>query len=103
MARWLKEAFVRRLVSDREKLLAAQQVATMKALEVDERLSRLEVNLQEKNSAYEKQIELLNRELLTAHEENRELIRVQIAQVKAEMEAARAKLLAQAEAEPQRT
>ena len=93
MAQWLKEAFVRRLVSDRDKLLAAQQVATMKALAVDERLSRLEVSIQEKNSTYEKQVEQLSRELLTAREENRELIRAQINRLKSEMEANRARVL----------
>ena len=41
-------------------------------------------------------IEELNKELAAAREENRELIRERIAQVRAEMEAARSRVLAEA-------
>jgi hypothetical protein len=39
----------------------------------------------------------LSRELVVAKEENRELIRARIAQIKAEMTAARARMMAQTE------
>jgi hypothetical protein len=93
LAQWLKQAFVQRLVSDRQQLMAAQEVATRKVLAVDDRVARLELKIQEKNATYEKQIEQLNRALLTAREENRELIRAQIRLVKSEMEATRARIL----------
>ena len=93
LTQWFKQAFVQRLVSDRQQLMAAQEVATRKVLAVDDRVARLELKIQEKNATYEKQIEQLNRALLTAREENRELIRAQIRLVQAEMEATRARIL----------
>ncbi len=94
MSRWLKETFISRLLSERQNMLAVQEVATLKALAVDERLSKLETEIQEKNEAYQKRIDVLSRELLTAREENRELIRGQIAHLKAEMAAARKRIVA---------
>lgn len=97
LRRWLKQKLVRKLADDRARLLETQQAATRKVLSVDERLSRIEAQLQQQNRAYERRIEELTCELVAAKEENRELIRARIAQVKAEMETARARLLAQAE------
>ncbi len=96
LSRWLKQTFVRKLVSDRAELLETQHAATLKALAVDERLSRLEVQIQRQNLGYEQRIDELTRELAVAREENRELIRARIEQVKAEMAAARARLLREA-------
>ncbi len=97
LSQWLKGRLVRRLITDRAELLATQRAAALKALAVDERLARIERQLQQQNQAYERRIEALTREVLTAKEENRELIRSKITQVKAEMEAARARMLAQAD------
>jgi uncharacterized coiled-coil protein SlyX len=80
-------------VRDREDLRATQHAATLKVLAVDERLARLEAKIQKETASYEKQIEQLSRELLTAREENLELIRAQIRLLKSEMEAARARVL----------
>ena len=63
---------------------------------LDNRLARIEAQIHQQNEAYLRRIDDLNRELAAAREENRELIRERIAQVKAEMEAARAKVLAEA-------
>ena len=63
---------------------------------MDERLSRIELQLQQQNQTYERRIERLNKELAAAKEESRALIRAQIAAVKAEMQTARARLLAEA-------
>jgi hypothetical protein len=93
---WLKHFLVRKLASDRARLLEAQQAATRKAQVVDERLAKIELQIKEQNIAYGRRIEELLCELASAKEENRELIRQRIAQVRAEMEAARAKLMAQA-------
>jgi hypothetical protein len=92
-AHWLKQAFVQRLINDRQKLLADQEVAARKVSSVDERLARLETRIQQQTSAYEKEIELLNKKLLTAREENLELIRSQIKFLKSEMETTRARVL----------
>jgi hypothetical protein len=92
-AHWLKQAFVQRLIHDRQKLLADHEVATRKVSTVDERLARLETKIQQQTAAYEKEIELLNQKLLTAREENLELIRSQIKFLKSEMEATRVRVL----------
>ncbi len=99
--RWLKQKFAQQMIEDRSQLLATQQAAANKALAVDERLARIEAQIREQNEAYQQRVEELTRELAAAKEENRELIRARIAQIKLEMEAARAKLLAQAERERQ--
>ena len=97
LSHWLKQKLLRRLIADRAQLLGTQQVATLKVLGVEERLARIEQQIQRQNSAYQERIEALTRELIVAKEENRELIRARIAQVKAEMESARARILAQTE------
>jgi len=95
LSQWLKQKLVRRLIADRANLVATQQASTLKVMKVDERLARIEAQLRDQNRAYERRIELLTAELSAAKEENRELIRAQIMKVKAEMEAARAKLVAE--------
>ena len=97
--RWLKQKFARKLIEDRSHLLEGQQSAARKAIAVDERLAKIEAQIREQNQSYERRVEELTRELQAAKEENRELIRARIAQIKLEMEAARAKLLAQAKEE----
>jgi hypothetical protein len=97
LSQWLKHKLVRKLIADRAQLLETQQAAAQKVLAVEERLSRIEQQIQRQNDTYQARIEALTRELLTTKEENRELIRARIAQVKSEMEAARARLVAQSE------
>jgi hypothetical protein len=94
---WLKHTLVRKLITDRAQLLETQRTAARKAMAVEARLARIEQQVQQQNYAYQARIEELTRELLTAKEENRELIRERIAQIKAEMEAARARLIAQSQ------
>lgn len=93
---WLKQKLVRKLVTDRAQLMEAQQLAARMANTLDTRLARIEAQIQQQSQAYVRRIEELNKELAAAREENRELIRERIAQVKAEMEAARARVLAEA-------
>jgi len=93
LSRWLKQKVVRKLLTDREELVAGQQVATRQVMAVDARLARIEAQIQHQNRAYVRRIEELTAELQAAKEENRELIRARIAQVKREMDAAREKLL----------
>jgi hypothetical protein len=94
---WLKQKFARKLIEDRSQLLDGQQSAATKAIAVDERLAKIEAQIREQNKVYERRVEELTRELQAAKEENRELIRARITQIKVEMEAARAKLMAQAQ------
>jgi hypothetical protein len=96
LAQWLKQAFVQKLLSDRNHLLEAQTDAALKAIEVDERLSRIEKQIQEQTRNYEHKIQEMTRELQATKEENRELIRARIAQVKLEMDAVRARMIAAA-------
>jgi len=91
----MREKLLRRLLSDRGQLLAAQEEATRKVMAVDARLSKLEAQIQQQTRVYVKRIEELTSELLAAKEENREFIRAKITQVKIEMEAARKKILEQ--------
>jgi hypothetical protein len=95
LGHWLRQKLLRRLVWDRSQLLAAQEEATRKALAVDERLTKLEIQIQQQTRSYSIRIEQLTAELMAAREENRELIRSKIAQVKIELEAARKKILEQ--------
>jgi hypothetical protein len=96
VSQWMKDKVVSRLMSDRTKLLEAQEEAANTARRVDERLQQIESKIAEQNQTYEKRIEELTRELRTSKEENREMIRVMIAQVEAEHQAAKAKLEAEA-------
>ncbi|MDB6065897.1 MAG: hypothetical protein JWR26_2105 [Pedosphaera sp.] len=91
LSRWMKEKLVHRLLTDRAQLLAAQQAAALTALAVDQRLAKVEMQIQQRNQMYEQRIEELLQELATAQEENRELIWAKITLVKAEMERERLK------------
>lgn len=95
LRQWLKQNLLRKLIADRSQLLETQQAAVLQALAVEERLCRLEQQLQRQIAGYQARIEELTRELIAAQAENRELIRARIAQVKAEMAAARARLMAE--------
>jgi hypothetical protein len=99
LSQWLKEKFVRRLIADRTRLIEMQQAAALKTLAMDQRLGRVERQIQQQNLAYQQRIIDLTRELNAAREGNRELIQAQINKVKAEMEAARNKLENEAKAE----
>jgi hypothetical protein len=93
LSRWLKQKLVQKLLSDRAQLLQAQQAAALTALAVDQRLAKVELQIQQRNRVYEQRIEELLQELASAKEENRELIRAKITLVKAEMERERLKAL----------
>jgi len=93
LVEWLKNEFVRRLIRDRSALMEQHREAETQAESAGRRLASLEERLVLQNKAYQTRIEELTRELGAAREENRELIRMRIAQVKSDMEAARARLL----------
>jgi hypothetical protein len=91
LSQWLKQKVVQRLASDRAELLATQQAAALKVLAVDERLAKIEHQIEQRNQDYERRIDELLKALITAEAENREMIRAQITFLKAEMEKARLK------------
>ena len=97
---WLKHKLAHKLITDRARMLETQQTAMRQAAAVEQRLARLEQQIQQQNRSYVERIEQLTRELLVAKEENRELILARIVMVKAEMAAARDRLIAQEQAEP---
>ncbi|HEX4647020.1 MAG TPA: hypothetical protein VH598_15560 [Verrucomicrobiae bacterium] len=98
-SRWLKERFVQKLISQRSTLLETQEAAAVKALNVDQRLSRLETQIQERNHVYEQRIIELTKELATAREENRVIIRAKITLLKAEMAKERERIVRSAAVE----
>jgi len=89
LSRWLKQKMLRRLVSDRAQLLATQRAAALKMMAVDKRLAKVEYYIRQRNQEYEQRIDDLLKALVTAKEENRELIRAQIALIKVEMDKTR--------------
>jgi endonuclease/exonuclease/phosphatase family metal-dependent hydrolase len=93
LARWLRGGAARRLVSDRAQLLEAQRAAALKIQVVDERLTKVEQHIEQRTRDYETRIGELENELADAREENRELILGKIAQVRAELERERARLM----------
>jgi endonuclease/exonuclease/phosphatase family metal-dependent hydrolase len=99
LSRWLQGGAAKKLVSERAQLLEAQRVAALKIQGVDERLTRVEQQIQQRTREYERRIGELEKELVEAREENRALIREKIAQVRAEMERERARLMQFAGAE----
>jgi hypothetical protein len=89
ISHWLKQHMVQRLISDRAQLLETQQAATLKVLAVDERLAKIEHQIDQRNQDYERRIDELLKALITAEAENRELIRAQITFLRGEMEKSR--------------
>ena len=79
-------------------MLETQEAAACKAQAVEQRLARIEQQIQQQERVYQERLAELTRELLAAKEENCELIRARIDQVKAEMATARARLVAQSHA-----
>jgi hypothetical protein len=97
LAKWLKQKFVRKMLTDRAAMIETQNAAALQAAAVDRRLARIEEQIQDQNAAYEIRIAELTAELNAARAENRELIRARIVQVKAEMLKARERLMAEKE------
>jgi hypothetical protein len=75
---WVKTAFVQRLLSQRQQMMATEVDATRRTLAIEEKLTSLQSTLQGRISAYESRIERLEVELTAATVENRDLIRSQI-------------------------
>jgi hypothetical protein len=79
---WFKTILMQRLMADRRKMIADEAEATRRTLAIEQKLTELQISLQDRISAYETRISRLESELSAATFENRELIRLQISQLK---------------------
>jgi hypothetical protein len=86
---WMREKLFQMLFRHRMELLAAQKNAVREMHELEQRLERLQLPLQERISAYERRIGELERNLERMGDENRELTRVRIAVAKERLTVAR--------------
>lgn len=79
---WFKTLFMQRVIADRRRMIADEADATRRTLAIEQKLSDLQVSLQDRISGYENRIARLETELSAATFENRELIRHQISDLK---------------------
>lgn len=79
---WVKTIFMQRLIADRRQMIADEAEATRRTLAIEQKLTELQISLQDRISAYENRIARLESELSAATFENRELIRLQITELK---------------------
>jgi len=86
LAVWLKEKFLQVLLQQRAGLIATQEVATEQMLVFERRLAKIQAQMAERTSAYERRIKALEAELSCAAEQNRALIRRQIDSMRLELE-----------------
>jgi predicted nuclease with TOPRIM domain len=91
LARWMSDSVIQRLILQRTQLLDTQQKATSEMDALGERLETVHNRMQSRLAAYERQIADLEKKLDAKDEENRELIRMEIASIKRQMEAERAR------------
>jgi hypothetical protein len=86
LTRLLGESLVQRLFAQRGKLLLTQQTATEEAAKIEERLEKVQSDMQARFHEYEQRIADLEQELAAAEEENRDLIRAKITLAKQELD-----------------
>ena len=91
LTRLLGQTLVQRLFAQRGQLLDAQQAATGQAASLEQRLEKVQSDMQERFLAYEQRIAGLEQELTAAEEQNRDLIRAKIALAKEELGAEQAR------------
>ena len=87
LTKLLGQSAVQRLIAQRTRLLNENQSATLQSGEIEERLEKVQSQMLERFQAYEKRIATLEKELASAEEQNRDLIRAKIALAKQELEA----------------
>ena len=82
---WMREKLFQTLFQQRADLLTVHEQAAVEMLELERRLMRLHVPLQERLIAYEKRIKELEHDLAAKGEENRELIGARISVAKQQL------------------
>ncbi|HTS18457.1 MAG TPA: hypothetical protein VMP11_12855 [Verrucomicrobiae bacterium] len=75
LARMMMNRLVQALFAQRETLIDTQAEATKRMIELEERIAKAQVTVQERFAAYENRIAELEKQLLAAEEEKRELMR----------------------------
>ncbi len=75
LARMMMNRLVQALFAQRETLIDTQAEATKRMAELEERIARAQVSVQGRFAAYENRIAELEKQLLAAEEEKRELMR----------------------------
>jgi uncharacterized protein (DUF342 family) len=88
---WLKRVFVQRLIQQRNESVAAQAAASDQVEQLNARLTRLHPHIRERVAAYERRIAQLERELASANEVSRELIKARISLARKELEIEKAR------------
>jgi hypothetical protein len=91
LTRLLGQTVVQRLFAQRGQLLDAHKTAAIETAEMEQRLEKVQSQMQVRFAAYEQRIADLEKELTAAEEQNRDLIRAKIALAKQELEAERAR------------
>ncbi len=91
LTRLLGQTLVQRLFAQRGQLLDVQQAAAGQTASLEQRLEKVQSDMQEKFLAYEQCIAGLEQELTAAEEQNRDLIRAKIALAKEELGAEQAR------------
>ncbi len=89
LADWLKQRFVRGLVSERSQMLHAQKSAAAELVELERRLDALHAPLQERLHTYEQRIAELEKLLAAKGEENRVLLQAKIEMTRRQLETTR--------------
>lgn len=91
LTRVLGQTVVQRLFAQRGQLIETQRNAAAQTVDLEQRLEKVQSDIQQRFIAYEQRIADLEKELSAAEEQNRDLIRVKIALAKQELEAERAR------------
>ena len=88
---WLKQRFVRQLMTDRELLNNAQRAAAAEMADLERRLDAVHAPLKERLRAYEQRVAELEQLLAAKSTENRELIKASIRLTRLQLEATRSR------------
>jgi hypothetical protein len=75
LARWMMDKLVQVLLAQRAHLLGTQQSAALQVVELEQRLTKIQEQVQVRFDAYEDRINDLEKQLALKEQENRELIR----------------------------
>ena len=88
LARILRDALFRGVASQRTHLLQMQQAGTLQVAELERRMARIQVQLQNRLTAYERRIAELEKEVSAKEQVNRELLKTKMAMMKQLLESA---------------
>ena len=90
-AKWLANKTIRKLMWHRVYLIESQRQAEAELRQLEDRLIQMQVPIKERLQAYENRVAELEKQLATAREESRQLIRSQIAVIQKKLESERSR------------